>query len=267
MSILDTIFAHKREEVAARKLDRPLAEVQHEAECSTCQTAFLAALCQARRDHDSPALIAEIKKASPSRGVLVEDFDPCRLARLYRDNGAAAISVLTDEKFFQGSLDCLQLAAWSVLGVPLLRKDFIFDPYQLYEARAAGASAVLLIAAQLDPCGLRELHLLALTLNLTPLIEVHDRAELDMALACDPLLIGINNRDLCDFRVSLETTFNLRPHIPDGIFCVAESGIQTFEDVARLRDAGVDAILVGEALVTAVDVAAKVRELTGRPQG
>jgi indole-3-glycerol phosphate synthase len=183
------------------------------------------------------------------------------LAAIYKQNGAAAISVLTEERFFQGSLTFLEQIASAKIGLPLLRKDFIFDSYQLYEARRAGASAVLLIAAGLDPGLLFELHDQALTLGLAPLVEVHSLSELEAILPCQPGLVGINNRDLHDFSVKLETSLRLRQHIPPQALVVAESGIHTARDVDCLAEAGIDAILVGEALVTAVDIGAKVRSL------
>lgn len=208
-----------------------------------------------------PALIAEVKRASPSRGLLRADFDPLSLARVYQQNGAAAISVLTDERYFQGSLEYLRQISLLEPRLPLLRKDFIFDAYQVYEARAAGADAILLIAAALPADLLQQLHELACELRMAPLVEVHTQEELQVAMDCGPRLIGINNRDLRDFRVDLETTLRLRPQVPAGVCLVAESGIHTNEEVARLAAAQVDAILVGEALVVAGDVGAAVRRL------
>jgi len=184
-----------------------------------------------------------------------------KLARAYAANGATAISVLTDARFFQGSLDDLR-AVRGAVDVPVLRKDFVVDPYQVYEARAAGADAVLLIVAALDDATLRDLYALIRRLSMTALIEVHNAAELERALLLRPRLIGVNNRDLRTFHVTLDTVAALRPRIPDNVVVVAESGIHTPEDVARLRAIGVDAMLVGEALVTARDVGEKVRQLT-----
>jgi indole-3-glycerol phosphate synthase len=260
MTILDEIYAHTREEVALRERAVPLAEVRARAQGSRPPLDFVAALCAARR---SPALIAEIKRASPSRGLLAPDFDPLRLARIYADNGAAALSVLTDERYFGGALDHLRQVAESGPRLPLLRKDFVGDPYQVYEARAAGASAVLLIVALLSPGQLADLAALIGELGMAALVEVHDAAELEVALACRARLIGINNRNLADFSVDLGTAIRLRPQIPAGVCVVAESGIHSAADVARLAQAGMDAILVGEALVTAPDVAAAVRSLAG----
>lgn len=265
MTILAEIFAHKRLEVAEQKEACPLRELQAQACAAPPPLSLPVALGGALR---RPALIAEVKRASPSRGVLAPDFDPLRLARTYQENGAAAISVLTDERYFQGRLEYLsQIAALPGARLPLLRKDFICDPYQVYETRAAGADAVLLIVAGLEPVLLYDLHALVYELGMAALVEVHNRAELELALACNPPLVGINNRDLRDFTVSLETTLRLRPHVPAGACLVAESGIHTPADIARLAEAGVDAVLVGEALVSAADVAGKVRELAGTTEG
>ena len=207
-----------------------------------------------------PALIAEVKKGSPSKGVMVKDFEPVRLAKTYAANGAAAISVLTDEKYFGGSLDYLRQIAALELGVPLLRKEFICDAYQVLEARAAGADAVLLIVAELSDHELRVFQSQIRHLGMAALVEVHTRHELARALRCDATLIGINNRDLRDFTVSLDATRKLRPLIPPAITVVAESGISQRQDVEGLN---VDAVLVGEAIVRAEDVGEKVRELSG----
>ncbi len=260
MNILDEIFAHKEEEMAACRRVRPLAEVRRAAEGSPVPPDLVAAL----RAHSSsaPALIAEVKFASPSRGVLVADPDPVGLARTYIGNSAAALSVLTDEKYFRGSLDYLREIHAALPGVAVLRKDFIYDPYQVYEARAAGASGVLLIAAYLDPARLKDLHALALRVDLDVLVEVHDRAELETALGLEGLrLLGVNNRDLRTFQVDLQRCLDLRPHVPPKVCFVAESGIHTRQDAARLAAAHVDAMLVGEALVSSGDIGAKIKEL------
>ena len=259
MSRLDEIVAHKRLELPERMAALPLAEVRAQAEAAATPADFLAAV--RRPPGARPRLIAEIKRASPSRGLLAPDFDPLRLATLYRENGAAAISVLTDQRFFGGSLEDLRQVSALRPGLPTLRKDFILEEYQVYEARAAGASAVLLIAACLEPARLRALRQLAEELDLTALVEAHDRAELEAALACAAGLVGINTRALHTFVTRLETSLELRALVPPGVAVVAESGIHRREDVDRLAEAGVDAILVGEALVTAADVAEKVREL------
>ena len=260
MTILDEIFAHKRVEVEQRRAALPLAELRTQAESSPPALDFVAAL--RRKDGQRPALIAEVKCASPSRGLIARDFDPLALARVYQANGASAISVLTDERYFKGSLEYLRQIAGLRPRLPLLRKDFLLDSYQVYEARAAGADAVLLIAAYLEPQRLAELHTLANELGMAALVEVHSQDELEKALAaCKPALIGVNNRDLRDFSVNLDTTLRLRPYVPAGTCLVAESGIHSPEDVARLAAAGVDAVLVGEALVAAGDTAGMVRSL------
>ncbi len=264
MSRLNEIFETKRAEVAAACAALPLAELAARAQATPAPRDFVAALRAAAR----PGLIAEVKHASPSRGVLVAEFDPLRLAHIYAQHGAAAISVLTDERYFRGSLDHLR-AIRAVVDLPLLRKDFVCDPYQVYEARAAGADAVLLIVAALPAAQLAELHGLAAALGMAALIEVHTADELDAALTLGAGLVGINARNLHDFSVSLETTRDLAQRVPPEVCLVAESGIHTADDVAWLGQAprsdgsqGIDAILVGEAIVTAPDVAAKVRELS-----
>jgi len=257
--ILDRILANKYSEVAQRRLRVPIEQLRERALAHIPPRDFIGALKQAGR----PALIAECKKASPSKGLLRPQYDPVQLARTYAENGAAALSVLTDEKFFQGSLNDLG-AAREAAGLPVLRKDFIVDGYQIYEACAAGADAVLLIVAALQLEPLQELHGQINELSMTALVEVHDEAELETALKIGPKLIGVNNRNLHDFSVDLQTTARLRKNVPTNIALVAESGIHTADDVARVRDMGVDAILVGEALVTASDVGAKVRELAAR---
>lgn len=261
MSILEEIFAHKRNEIAASRQAHPLPELIEAAESALPPLDFAAAL----RSHPAPALIAEVKCASPSKGRFSVDFDPLRLAETYRSSGAAAISVLTDRRFFLGELAYLRQIAGLFAArpprLPLLRKDFICDPYQVYEARAAGADAILLIAAFLDAGQLAELQTLCRSLGMAALVEVHNRVELEKALHIAPSLLGINNRDLTDFSVRLETTLELREAVPPEICLVSESGLHTAEDVERLRQAGVDAMLIGEALVTAPDPAAAIREL------
>lgn len=274
MSRLSEIFDHKRAEVAERKAAAPLDAVMRDASAAQPPLDFVACLRTARR----PALIAEVKVASPSRGQLAgrngRVFDPLALARTYTQNGAAAISVLTDEKYFGGSLDRLRILRAALPATPLLCKDFIYDPYQVYEARGAGADAVLLIVAGLDPAAMADLAGLAHSLGMAALVEAHTAEELEAALTLADsaglrspntagLLIGINNRNLHDFSVRLETTLELAPRFPHDIILVAESGIFTAADVDRLAvGRGVDAILVGEALVTAADTAALVRELS-----
>jgi indole-3-glycerol phosphate synthase len=286
MSILKEIFAHKRTEVAAAKQRLSETELEKKAAATPVPPDFVRALTDAEKP--APRLIAEVKHRSPSKGVLCSDFDPLRLARTYAENGAAAISVLTDEKYFGGRLGYLreiantltpefakrtlsplpgrERGANEVRGVrviPLLRKDFIFDRYQLLEASAAGASAALLIVAMLEQDLLKSLISDALALSLTPLVEVHSRAELDRALDAGAKVVGVNNRDLHTFTVSLQTTLDLLPHIPEDVVVVAESGIKNLEGVRVLAEARVDAMLIGEGLVTAKDVGVRVREFAG----
>ena len=259
MSILEEIFANKRSEVARQRQTATLAEVQTLAENTPPAEDFVATLLRAR---PRPALIAEVKLASPSRGQLAADTDPLELAETYQSNGAAAVSVLTNERYFGGHLDHLRAISRRFPGLPLLRKDFILDPYQLYEARAAGAAAVLLIASALPRTLLHELHNICYELGMAALVEVHSSEDLQAALSFTPKLIGINNRNLNDFSVDMNITRDLLPQIPSEVCVVSESGIRTPDEVAYLGGLGVDAVLVGEALVAAPDVAAKVRELT-----
>jgi indole-3-glycerol phosphate synthase len=261
MSILDKILDQKRLEIAS--LDG--AALRSRALQSPTPLDFVAEL-NANHHSSQSALIAELKRASPSRGILAPQLDLLETADLYLQHGAAAISVLTDETFFQGKLETLQtLRHTRNISLPLLRKDFIIHETQLYETRAAGADAVLLIAAALPDDGLlAELHALALDLGMNALVEVHDEGEVERVLCLPNLkLIGINNRNLNTFEVSLTTTEKLRPMIPKAVGVVAESGIFAAADVQRLAKAGVNAILVGEALVTASDIPAKIRELSG----
>ena len=256
-TILDRIVADKREELAAAQAALPLAELK----ARLAQAPSLRPFGEAIRG-ESVRLIAEIKRASPSRGLLRADFDPTNLAQAYAGARAAAVSVLTDEKHFGGSLEHLRAIREALpTGPPLLRKDFLFDGYQLYEARCHGADAVLFIAAILKPGLLAELIALARSLGMTALVEVHDEPELERALMAEAGLIGINNRDLRSFEVDLATTERLRPLVPPDRTVVAESGIFSRVDVERLQALGVHAVLIGEALVTAPDPAAKIREL------
>ena len=260
-NILEKILDQKRLEIAA--LDAQA--LRHAAEQSPRPRDFLAAI-QRRRFGTHPSLIAELKRASPSKGILAPHLDLFQVADIYTQNGASAISVLTDEKFFQGKLETLHaLRNTYSVKAPLLRKDFIIDDSQIYEARANGADAILLIAAALlDDKHFADLHACAQSLGLTALVEVHDEAETERTLKIPNIqLIGINNRNLATFDVSLTTTERLRPMIPTDITVVAESGIFTAADVQRLEKANIDAILVGEALVTSEDIPAKVCELSG----
>lgn len=258
MGILEDIVRDKRAEIASRKAAAPRAGL--ERACADLPPArdFEGAL---RAAAGEIRLIAEVKKASPSRGVLAPDLDPVGLARAYAEAGAHAISVLTDERYFKGSLDLL-VAIRAAVDVPLLRKDFTLDEYQLWESRAAGADAVLLIVAILEPARLGDLAAAAKGLGLAALVECHTAAEVDVALAAGSHILGLNNRDLSTFETRIETTLELLPRIPPGRVVVSESGFFTGADVRRVATAGAHAVLVGEGLVTARDVAAKIRELT-----
>jgi indole-3-glycerol phosphate synthase len=257
-TILDQILDNTGRELAARKARMPLGPLARQASATLPPRDWQTAL---RRE--TVALIAEVKHASPSKGVLIEPFDPVALGHAYAGNGAAAISVLTDERFFQGHLEHLT-AVRTKVGVPVLRKDFIIDPYQIYEGRAAGADAVLLITAVLADTQLAELYLLTTSLGMAALIEVHDEAELERALRIRPAMLGINNRDLKTFQVNTATTERLGRLIPADVLMVAESGILTAGDVFKMGQAGAAAVLVGEGLVTAPDIAAQVRALSSQ---
>ncbi len=255
--VLQQIVDEKYREVAQRKAACPQSELERACARVAPTRDFEAAL---RPPPGGVRVIAEVKRASPSRGVFTGSFEPGGLARTYATHGAAAISVVTDEKFFQGHLDHLA-AVRGLVDVPLLRKDFTVDEYQLWEARAAGADAVLLIVSVLEPRRLGDFMNGAKALGLAALVEVHTRAELDVALAAGAAIIGVNNRDLKTFETRIETTLELLPLIPPGPVVVSESGFFTAADVRRVVAAGTHAVLVGEALVLARDVGAKLREL------
>lgn len=253
--ILNQIVAVKREEVAAARQRISLDAMRFDAESRVLTRDFVGAV-RGRIAAGQAAVIAEVKKASPSKGVLREAFEPADIAQSYAEgNGvvsATCLSVLTDRQFFQGSVDFLKQARASC-DLPVLRKDFMIDAYQIYESRAMGADAVLLIAACLDDAQMKDFEAIALDLGMAVLVEVHDSAELDRALKLKTPLIGINNRNLRTFEVSIQTTLDLRERVPAERIVVTESGIGTREDVARLRAEGVNAFLVGEAFMRAVD--------------
>ena len=252
--ILARIVSRKREEL--RESTIPAAELRQAAEITKRSQRDFAAALRSKR----PAIISEIKKASPSKGVLVEDFRPAELAANYQRGGAAALSVLTDRDFFQGSLDDLR-AARAASDLPVLRKDFTISEYHVFEAAAAGADAILLIAAILDEAELRGFRELAQSLGLAALVEAHDARELELALRSGAEIVGINNRDLRTFRVSLDTSEKLARQIPPGVLKVSESGIFSAADIRRLASAGYDAFLVGEHLVKSGDATQALREL------
>jgi len=249
--ILDRIVAVKRDEVAAGRVGCDLGAMRERAESQVAARDFVGAL-RRRVDSGEAAVIAEIKKASPSKGVLRADFRPAEIAASYERHGAAALSVLTDAPFFQGAPEYLA-AARAATSLPALRKDFIVDAWQVFESRALGADAILLIAAALDDAEMRDFEAIALALGMAVLVEVHDERELDRALALRTPLVGINNRNLRTFEVTLETTLALLPRVPAGRVVVTESGIGAAADVRRMRAAGVGAFLVGEAFMRADD--------------
>ncbi|MGL4514910.1 MAG: indole-3-glycerol phosphate synthase TrpC [Lacipirellulaceae bacterium] len=249
MTILDQIVSVKREEVARAKAERPLADLEARLADAPPARDFVGALAAERpRDGGPIKLIAEVKKASPSAGVIREDFDPVTIALTYAQHGASCLSVLTDEPHFQGKLEYLT-AIRRAVSLPVLRKDFLIDPYQVVEARVAGADAVLLIAECLSPSELREMYQLAEGLGMGALVELYDRENLPAVLASGARLVGVNNRDLRTFVVDLEHCQRLHVEVPPEVVFVAESGIKTHADAQRLREAGIDAMLVGESLM------------------
>ncbi len=257
--ILKKIIDYKKEELAAAKARVPLAELKTRLPDLPPAGGFEAAL-RKTADAGRTAIIAEVKKGSPSKGVIREDFDPAGIAGIYAENGATCLSVLTDEHFFLGNLRFL-CDIRKVVDIPLLRTDFIFDPYQIVEARAAGADAILLIAAMLELPVLRDFHALAAELGLDVLLEVHDERELETSLQTECNLIGVNNRDLRTFVTDLGTTERLLRLVPRGRFVVAESGINSRRDLVRLQHSGAGAFLIGEAFMREPDIGAKLREL------
>jgi indole-3-glycerol phosphate synthase len=257
-NILDEIVAYKRAFVAGSKRRLPFEALKDRVAGDPGRRCFARAL----READGIAVIAEVKKASPSKGLIRPDFDPAEIATAYEANGARAVSVLTDERYFQGSA-CALTQVRQVVDLPILRKDFTIDPYQVYEARAIGADAVLLIVGILSAGQLKEYLDLAHSLGLDALIEVHTEDELETALNAGAQVVGINNRDLRTFKTDLAVTERLIGQVPEEVLVVSESGIHTREDVLRLQEAGADAILVGESLMKEQDIGKKLRELLG----
>jgi indole-3-glycerol phosphate synthase len=260
--VLKKIVDYKTGELAREKGGAPLSEIMARlSDLEDHPRGFEAALLNACSSGWTP-IIAEVKKGSPSKGVIRADFDPLEIAQIYQNNGATCLSVLTDEHFFLGHLSYLALIREQV-SLPLLRKDFIFDPYQIYQARVAGADAILLIAAMLELSQLREFTAIARELSLDVLLEVHDEAELNTALETDCRLIGINNRDLRSFVVDISTSERLAALVPPGRVIVAESGITRRDEIVRLTEKGVHAFLIGESLMREEDIGAKLQELLG----
>jgi indole-3-glycerol phosphate synthase len=268
-TVLDKIVAVKRQEVARARAERPLGELRAALADAPPVRDYLAPLSRKRPDPSQAdgggpiKLIAEVKKASPSAGLIRADFDAVEIAQVYAACGASCLSVLTDEPHFQGSLAYLK-AVRAAVNLPVLRKDFLIDEHQVVEARVAGADAVLLIAECLDDCNLRKLHNKIVELGMTPLVELYDPENLPRVLEAGATLIGVNNRDLRTFKVDLEHTLRLRPEIPASCVMVSESGVKTRGDVERLQAAGVDAILVGETLMREADIGGAVDRLLGR---
>ena len=261
--ILNKILDVKADEISAAKKHKDLASLRRDVESNTEAQAHIRGFETSLRDKIASGragVIAEIKKASPSKGVLREDFHPAEIASSYADHGAACLSVLTDERFFQGAPDYLKQAR-AACSIPALRKDFMIDPYQVYQARAWGADCILLIVAALDHGLMRELEACAHEIGMDVLVEVHDADELDAALRLETSLLGINNRNLRTFETTLDTTINLLPRIPESKLVITESAIRTRDDVKRMRDHAVHAFLVGEAFMRAHDPGAEFAQL------
>ncbi len=260
--ILDRILAVKAQEISAAQARTPLTQMQSAARLVEPARDFVGAL-RAKIAAGKPAVIAEVKKASPSKGVLREQFDPAAIAATYEQHGAACLSVLTDSQFFQGRLEDLKIAR-GACSLPVLRKDFMMDPYQVFEARAAGADCILLIVAALTPARMRELEATAHELGMAVLVEVHGETELEAALSLQTPLIGVNNRNLRTFETTLDTTLGLLQKIPPNRLVITESGILKIEDVARMRAHDVHGFLVGEAFMRAADPGAELERLFGK---
>lgn len=258
-TILDRIVAEKRREIDRQFAGVSLAELEKQAAEGPPIRDFFAALAEPA----GVALIAEVKKASPSAGIIREDFDPAEIATAYAESGAACISVLTDEPFFQGKLEYLS-AVRAAVEIPVLRKDFLIDSRQLYQARIAGADAVLLIAECLDDCNLRKLHNETIDLGMTPLVEYYELSNRQRVLDAGATLVGVNNRNLHTFEVDIQHTLRQKELLPEQCILVAESGIHTHEQVKHLAEAGVDAMLVGESLMRQPDIRGAVRTLLGQ---
>jgi indole-3-glycerol phosphate synthase len=255
--ILTEIVSHNLQELEFKKRSLPITELLRMVRQQSPPLDLTSAL-----RGDGIKLIAEVKKASPSRGIICPDFDPVKIAQIYADNGASAISVLTETRYFHGSLNHLADIGNALhKKLPLLRKDFIFDPYQIYESRAYGADSLLLIVAILKPTKLQELLQSSHELNMSCLVETHDEAEIEIALKSKAKIIGINNRDLTNFSVDIANTERLRPLIPPDRIVVSESGVKEYKDIERLRQLGVNAVIVGESLMSAPDIAVKMKEL------
>lgn len=259
MTILQEICEKKRVHVEACKARIPLDDLKGMVEDNAPPSGFI----QAIKNHDRPTIIAEVKKASPSKGVIREDFNPVNIAKTYEDNGAACLSVLTDVPYFQGSDVCLEKIKMHVK-LPALRKDFMIDPYQIYESRVLNADCVLLIMACLDDAMAKELYKLSTALGMDVLVEVHDAVELDRALRLEPQMIGVNNRNLKNMNVDVQTSFDLVGQIPDDVVKISESGLYEYRMLSNLQDAGYHGFLVGESLMRQDDVGDALQRLRGK---
>lgn len=256
-TVLEKICTDKLEHIRVKKAQTPLPDLKAQSECLPATRGFINAL----RDKQT-ALIAEVKKASPSKGIIRADFDPVQIAKIYEAGGASCLSVLTDEPYFMGHDDYLR-AVRKAVNIPLLRKDFMLDEYQVYEAHTLGADCILLIMAALTDTQAKELYECATSLSLDTLFEIHDDEELERALALKPEMVGVNNRNLKTLEVSLDTGLNLGRRMPEGIIKVAESGLETNADVARFKSEGFNAFLVGESLMREADIGAAVKKILG----
>lgn len=259
MNTLEQICHRKKEHIEGRKALRTLADLESMVDDKPLPSGFLNAL----KREDGPALIAEVKKASPSKGIIRADFDPVQIAKIYKEAGASCLSVLTDEPYFQGRDDYL-LAIKDAVDIPVLRKDFMIDPYQIYESRILGADCVLLIMAALDDMKARELYMIACELHMDVLVEVHNLEELERAMRLDPMMVGVNNRNLKSLEVDVQTSYDLLMNIPVDCFKISESGISDYNTLKHLYDAGYGAFLVGEGLMRQDDIASAVHSLLGR---
>ena len=259
MNTLEQICEKKKEHVAFKKSLRSLEDLQYIASEQPLPTGFLSQMKRAK----GTALIAEVKKASPSRGIIREDFDPVEIAKIYKESGASCLSVLTDEPYFQGHDDFL-IDVKKAVDIPVLRKDFMVDPYQIYESRALGADCILLIIAALDDTMARELYEIAVGLGMDVLVEVHNLSELERALKLNPMMLGINNRNLKTLKVDIATSFELSMNIPSTTYKISESGIGSNDTIGKLQSVGYKGFLVGESLMRQDDIQAAVHELLGK---
>ena len=265
--ILDEIVSNKKEEIRSRKITLPLSELKARIKDLPDTRGFKKAVRRGDKKESPIRLIAEIKKASPSKGIIREDFNPQRIAWIYEEAGASAISVLTEEKYFLGNIEYLSDVR-NIVKIPILRKDFIIDPFQIYEARVFGADAILLIASLLDRIQIDEYIGLLSDMNMDAIVEIHDKKELDKALQTKAAIIGINNRDLKTFKTDIGTTYRLKDEIPQDRIIVSESGFNNRYDIVQMQKAGIDAVLIGTALMRENDIAKKIRELLGLiPEG